>query len=82
MDMALPAEQVVRVLEQVVAWRGYRRALRLDNDPELLADRCMTWCTKHGIEVRYIQPGKPAQNGFIERFFRRLKESVQFATNI
>ena len=26
------------------------------------------WCEEHGIEVVYIQKGKPQQNGFAERF--------------
>ena len=34
---------------------------------ELLADRFVTSCADRSIELRYIQPGKPAQNGFIER---------------
>ena len=41
-DTSLPAERVVRVLEQVVAWRGRPQAIRLDNGPELIADRFMT----------------------------------------
>ena len=45
------------VLEQVVAWRGRPQALRLDNGPELIADRFMTWCAERRIELRYIQPG-------------------------
>ena len=41
-DTSLPAERVIRVLEQVVAWRGQPQAIRLDNGPELIADRFMT----------------------------------------
>lgn len=67
-DTAVPAERVIRVLEQVVTWPGWPQALRLDNGPELVADRVMTWCANRGIELRYIQPGKPEQNAFIERF--------------
>ena len=69
-DTSLPAERVLRVLEQVVSWRGRPQALRLDNGPEWIADRFMTWCAERGIELRYIQPGKPDQNAFIERFNR------------
>lgn len=69
-DTSLPGEWVVRVLEQVVAWRGQSQAIRLDNGPELLAESFMTWCAERAIELRYIQPGKPDQNAFIERFNR------------
>jgi len=75
-DTSLPAERVVRVLDQVVAWRGRPQALRLDNGPELLADRFITWCAERGIELRYIQPGKPDQNAFIERFNRTYRTEV------
>lgn len=67
---SLPAERVVRVLEQVVAWRGPPQAIRLDNGPELIAECFMTWCTERAIARRSIQPGKPDQNASIERFNR------------
>ena len=66
-DTSLPAERVVRVLEQVVAWRGQPQAIRLDQGPELIAERFMTWCAERAMELWYIQPGKPDQNAFIER---------------
>ena len=75
-DTSLPAERVIRVLEQVLSWRGQPQALRLDNGPELMADRFMTWCAERGIELRYIQPGKPDQNAFIERFNRTYRTEV------
>ena len=40
------------------------------NGPEHATD----WCETNNIELVYIQPGKPQQNGFVERFngsFRR-----------
>lgn len=75
-DTSLPAERVIRVLDQVVAWRGHPQALRLDNGPELLAERFITWCSERGIELRYIQPGKPDQNAVIERFNRTYRTEV------
>jgi putative transposase len=75
-DTSLPATRVIRVLDQVMAWRGRPQALRLDNGPELVADGFITWCAEHGIELRYIQPGKPVQNAFIERFNRTYRTEV------
>jgi len=51
----------------VVARRGQPQTLRLDNGPEFLAESFITWCVERAIELRYIQPGKPDQNAFIER---------------
>ena len=75
-DTALSAARVVRVLEQVVAWRGQLRALRLDNGPEFLAECFAGWCAERGIDLWYIQSGKPNQNAFMERFNRTFRHEV------
>ena len=60
----------------MVAWRGQPQATRLDNGPEFIAERFMTWCAARGMELRYIQSGKPDQNGFIERYDRTYRTEV------
>jgi putative transposase len=73
-DTSLPSERVIRVLEQLKQERGLPKQLRLDNGPELISAAFMDWCEAHEIELLHIQPGKPTQNGFAERFngsFRR-----------
>ena len=73
-DSSLPASRVVRVLERLKEQRGLPDQIRVDNGPELIAAEFFDWCDEHAIEVAYIQPGKPQQNGFVERFngsFRR-----------
>lgn len=73
-DTSLPAGRVIRVLEQLKQERGLPQQIRVDNGPELISAEFYDWCERHGIEVVYIQPGKPQQNGFVERFngsFRR-----------
>jgi putative transposase len=67
-DLNLPAARVIRVLDRIAAWRGYPRKLRLDNGPELISVALAEWAEAHGVELCFIQPGKPMQNGFIERF--------------
>lgn len=65
---SLPAERVIRVMEQLKEERGLPEQIRLDNGPELIVDLFTSWCENHGIELAYIQKGKPQQNGFAERF--------------
>ena len=75
-DTSLPALRVVRVLEMLASWRGYPRQLRIDNGPELISKCLAAWARKSKVELAFIQPGKPAQNGYIERFNRTYREDV------
>lgn len=75
-DTSLPAERVIRVLETLGLWRGYPERIRLDNGPELIAHKLAPWANAHQIELAHIQPGKPAQNAYIERFNRTFREDV------
>jgi len=75
-DTSLPAERVVRVLEQLLDWRGKPTHIRLDNGPELISQRLESWAKDHYVELLHIQPGKPAQNAYIERFNRTFREDV------
>jgi putative transposase len=73
---SIPAARVVRVLEQLILLHGRPAALRLDNGPEFTAECFTAWCDAQGIARLYIQPGKPDQNAFIERFNRTYREEV------
>jgi putative transposase len=75
-DTSLPAERVVRVLEQLLHWRGKPASIRMDNGPELISQRLESWAKEKRIELLHIQPGKPAQNAYIERFNRTYREDV------
>lgn len=69
-DRSLPSKRVIRALEQVIEWRGKPAALRCDNGPEYISSEMMSWANQHQITLLYIQPGKPTQNAYIERFNR------------
>ena len=73
---SIPSLRVIRVLQQLMEMYGKLRALRLDNGPELTSIAFTEWCAENGIEVRFIQPGKPDQNAFIERFNRTYRDEV------
>lgn len=75
-DFSLPTERVVRCLEQVAIIHGYPKFLRVDNGPELISQKLIDWPAEHGVTINYIQPGKPAQNGYIERFNRTFREDI------
>ncbi len=75
-DFSLPTERVVRVLNQIALVRGYPKFIRVDNGPELISQRLLEWGQEHDVVINHIQPGKPAQNGYIERFNRTYREDV------
>ncbi len=63
-------------VDRVASERGYPAKLRVDNGPELTSIKMADWAQTHGVELEFIQPGKPMQNGFIERFNRTYREEV------
>lgn len=75
-DTSLTGARVVRVMEQMKEWYGLPEMIRCDNGPELLSTPFVTWCEHNGVELRHIQPGKPNQNAYIERFNRTYREEV------
>jgi putative transposase len=73
---SLTADRVVVALDRVATWRGYPQKLRLDNGPELTSIRLAGWAEQHGVKLEFIKPGRPMQNGFIERFNRTYRTEV------
>jgi len=69
-DQSLPSTRVIHALEQVIEWRGKPASLRCDNGPEYISGEMVNWANQHQINLIYIQPGKPTQNAYIERFNR------------
>lgn len=72
-DFSLTAGRVIRSLEQLIEWRGKPACLRCDNGPEYISLQLQEWAIKHQITLLYIQPGKPQQNAYIERFNRTVR---------
>lgn len=44
-----------------------------DNGPEYISDKLVNWAKLNNIKVSYIQPGKPQQNAYVERFNRTVR---------
>ena len=72
-DFSLPSVRVVRALDQIIQWRGKPAMIRVDNGPEYLSETLVAWASKHKITLSYIQPGKPQQNAYVERYNRTVR---------
>jgi putative transposase len=72
-DFSLPAERVIRALDQIIEWRGQPDTLRCDNGPEYISELLKNWVAERGIRLEFIQPGKPQQNAYIERYNRTVR---------
>lgn len=81
-DTSLPTKRILRVLQRLVEQRGKPSNLRMDNGPEFISHLLAEWCEENKITLQFIQPGKPMQNGYIERkngsLRRELLDAYQF----
>lgn len=75
-DTSLSAKRVIRTLDRVIEQRGKPATIRTDNGPEFTSKDLELWANEKQINIQFIQPGKPMQNGFIERFNRLYREAV------
>lgn len=67
-DLNLPSQRIIRVLDRIAAWRGLPRQIRMDNGPELISIAMAEWADNHRIHLEFIEKGKPTQNAYVERF--------------
>ena len=75
-DTSLPAVRVIRALNELVELRGAPLSIRLDNGPEFIAHVLAQWAQSKGIALNHIQPGKPTQNAYVERFNKTYRTEV------
>jgi putative transposase len=75
-DFSFPSHAVIRMLERAIREYGKPAKIRVDNGPEFTCWIFVNWCAQHGIIIQYIQPGRPMQNAYIERFNRTFRQDV------
>ena len=73
-DLSLPGERVVRVLERLIDSRAKPQSIVLDNGPEFVSRVLDQWAYRHGIYLAFIPPAKPADNAFVESFHSRFRD--------
>ena len=73
---SIPARRLIRTLSRLVDWYGKPDSIRLDNGPEMTSQLFIEWAAAKGIALRFIEPGQPNQNAYIERFNRTYRNEV------
>jgi len=75
-DTSIISPRLVRVFERLRDQHGLPQVLRTDNGPKFLGETFTYWAKEAGIAIQYIQPGKPNQNGYVERFNRTYRHEL------
>lgn len=67
-DRSLRSEKLVTALNAVKLYRKLPEEIVCDNGPELISQNMDIWAYQNNVKLKFIQPGKPTQNAFIESF--------------
>ena len=74
-DTSLPGLRVARVLNRLAIERGgLPQEIVVDNGPEFRGKPFNKWSERAGVKLRFIDPGKPVQNAFVESFNGRFRD--------
>ncbi len=75
-EISMPSQKVIRILDKIIFSRGKPERIRVDNGPEFISDKLDNWCKEQKIQLVFIQPGKPMQNGYVERLNGSLRREL------
>jgi putative transposase len=84
-DTSLPSGRVVAALDRLKQLRGLPHKIIVDNGPEFRSKTMQKWALNNKVELHFIDPGKPMQNGIVESFNGRLRDeclNLHWFTNI
>ena len=70
----ISGDRLVRILDQLCAFRGRPTVVRTDNGKEFTGKAMLNWTHRNSVALRLIEPGKPNQNAYIESFNGRLRD--------
>lgn len=73
-DRAISGAYVARILENIRRERGLPKVIRSDNGKEFCGRAMAIWAHENNVALRFIEPGKPNQNAYVESFNGRLRD--------
>lgn len=73
-DVSISGARMVRFLDELALLHGLPEQIVLDNGPEGTSRAMFDWSERTGVRLRFIEPGKPVQNAFVESFNGRLRD--------
>ena len=72
--ISISGKRVSRVLDKLIFLRGKPDSILCDNGPEFTSIALDQWAYKEGVEIRFITPGRPIENAFIESFNGKIRD--------
>lgn len=75
-DTSISGERVKRILAQIIEYRGKPKQIRSDNGPEFICNTVKEFLQEQNIHHQFIEPGKPTQNAYIERFNKTYRRDI------
>ena len=73
-DHSLTGQRVTRTLDRIALTRGLPEVITVDNGPEFISKALDLWAYENSVKLRFIQPGKPVQNAYIESFNGKFRD--------
>ena len=73
-DHSITGKRVIRVLARIALTKGLPEVITVDNGPEFISKALDLWAYDNNVKLRFIQPGKPTQNAFIESFNGKFRD--------
>lgn len=67
-DRSIRSEKLVHIFNKLKQTRGLPKMIVCDNGPEFISQNLDIWAYQNKVELKFIQPGKPTQNAYIESF--------------
>lgn len=73
-DTSINGRRVCEVLNRIAMFSGLPEVITIDNGPEFIGKALDAWAYQRGIKLRFIRPGKPVENAYIESFNGKFRD--------